>query len=302
MLLVARQMLPRFQLAAFARPDALLRAFPSPTPWWQAGPECGDAWFMRSRIYTMLYVATQNPVWRDSALRDLKQASVIVGRPCRYLEPACEGPRSRPDCSGMPCFSVEQGEATDYLHTNAAALLFSRASAELALQQFEKARAELSTRRCGVPGYTGVHRRVRRRCLRGPRATCAMRSACAHSRIPWRRTPGTCRPFTVDELRLYAVAIQARAGMPDSRGARVSVGGGWMDRRRGPGAPSGRGLCTPGAGRPRQRARPRGAGGATGFGHCFQRRSRLPWYQPLREHPLFAAAMSGIAPAEARRR
>jgi hypothetical protein len=29
---------------------------------------------------------------------------------------------------------------------------------------------------------------------------------------------------------------------------------------------------------------------------------RLPWYQPLREHPLFAAAMGGIAPAEARRR
>jgi hypothetical protein len=273
---------PRFQLAALGA-DALLRGLPFANTVVTRAPNSGDAWFMRSRIYTMLYVATQNPVWRDSALRDLKKASVISGARADIWSRRA----STEVQAGLfrdALFSVEQGAATDYLHTNAAHYC-SRASAELGLQQFEKA-GELSSRRWGF-GAPGSRRASGGACASIERPRVPPPRAL---RTPLTKDTGLLPSITVVELRLFAVAIQARAGMTDSaERAYQSVVAGWTDAVD---------RCSfsmqsmPGAGRPRQRARPRGAGGA-GFG-CFQR--HLPWYQP-RRHPLFAAAMGGIAPA-----
>ncbi len=137
-------------------PDALLKGLPFANTVVARAPNSADAWFMRSRIYTCCYVATQAPVWRDSALRDLKKASVISGARADIWSQRAST-RSKPDCSGMRLFSVEQGEATDYLHTNAARLLLSRASAELVLQQFEKAARSCLLGAAQFPGCAVVH-------------------------------------------------------------------------------------------------------------------------------------------------
>jgi len=297
-LLVARQMFPDSSWLPSA-PDALLRGIPFANTVVTRAPNSGDAWFLRSRIYTMLYVATQNPVWRDSALRDLKKASVISGARADIWSRRA----STEVQAGLfrdALFSVEQGEATDYLHTNAAALLFSRASAELGLQQFDKAAKSCllgAAEFPAAPEFTTCEAEVLARASSDLRDARRLR-ALADSLT---KDTGLLPAITVDELRLFAVAIQARAGMTDSaERAYQSVVAGWT------------GAVDPvlllDAVYARQSLGDRDSALALAARAVRQDSAiassvtRLPWYQPLREHPLFAAAMGGIAPAEARGR
>jgi hypothetical protein len=297
-LVVARQVFPDSTWLP-APSDPLLKGIPFASAVIARAPSSGDAWFARSRLYSMLFLVTQELAWRDSALRDLKKASAISGgRADIWVRRASI--EAEAGLFRDALFSVQQGEATDHLQTNAAELRFDRAVAELGLQQFDNA---MKTCRSGAKDFPDesyfvtcdaeVMARRSREAGDARRILALADSLEGHmGRLP---------AITIDELRLYAVAILARGGRTDgAEQAYRSVVSGWT------GAVDPTLLLDAVYARQvlgdRDSALALAARAVRQDPAVASSLTRLPWYQPLRDHPLFAAAMDGIAPAEARRR
>ena len=296
-LMVARQYFP--DSTWLPEPaDAFRQALPFAGEAVARAPEAADAWFLRSRLYSRLLLATADPSWRDSALVDLRKASALAG--------------SRADIWAMRAeievqsglwkearFSAEQGEAADHLHTNAENLRYRRSLAELALGEFGRARASCQWGARAFPGSpyfipceAEVLGRSSSRTEDATKVLVLADSVEGHD-------DGTLSPVYPPELRLFAVAILSRAGQADSA-ARVydRVVGAW------------RGVVDPVLLQDAVYARQelgdldsalaiaaRTVRVDPGAASLME---RLPWYQALRRHPGFASAMKGIAPRGAR--
>jgi tetratricopeptide (TPR) repeat protein len=280
--------------------EAFRKALPFANAAVQRAPGSADAWFARSRLYSWLFQVTQDPAWRDSALGDLRKASAIAG--------------GRPDIwrvraateigAGLwreALFSAQQGEASDHLHTNAEELLYRRSQVEISLGDFQKARGScLSGARefPGSPYFISCEAEMLGRSSADP-ADAARVLALADSLTE--HGVGSLPSIEPDGLRLYAAAILARAGKIDSAG-RVydQVIGDWPSavdpvllldavyaRQTMGDLDSALAIAA------------RAVQLDPALGPSME---RLPWYQPLRRHPGFPAAMSGISPTEAGRR
>jgi TolB-like protein len=297
-LFVARQVFPDSTWLPLPS-VALLRGIPFANLAVTHKPNSSDAWFVRSRLFTMLFVTTRESSWRDSALRDLKRASLISGRRAdiwtRRADTEIEAGLFRD-----ALFSVEQGTAADQLHVNGSALQYSRAMAELGLLQFENAGRDCRTGAAEYPDapyFVTCDAEVTGRYSANP--ADARRLVALGDSL--KADPGELPAITADEMRLYAAAIQARAGMTDSaERSYQDVVSGWSGEvdpillldavylRQSLGD--------------MDSALALAARAARKDPSLVADVERLPWYRPLRDHPLFGAAMRGIPPAEARGR
>ena len=298
-LLVAKQVFP--DSTWLPQPsEFLLRSIPYANTTVARAPKSGDAWFVRSRIYALLFIATHDPVWRDSALRDLRTASALsVGRADIWSTRA--GTEFEAGLYRDALFSVEQGEASDHLRTNAEALRSRRASTELALGQYVAARETCRSGAREFPGnpyLVACEAEVLGRSASDP-ASSAQLLALADSLV--QNGTGLVAAIAPDELRLFASAILARAGMGDSANKvyerTVANWTGMVDP-----------VLLLDAAYARQEMRDADSALAL-LARAVQRDSALgpvverqPWYQALRRQRGFAAAMSGIPPSESRRR
>jgi tetratricopeptide (TPR) repeat protein len=279
------------------RTSEFLRALPFANEAVRRAPGSAEALLLRRRLYSWLFRVTEDPVWRDSARADLRKASAIAG--------------SRPDIWAMRAeaefeaglwgdarFSVEQGESMDYLHTNAEKLLHLRSITELALGELERARESCRSGASAFPGrgyFIACEAEALGRLSADPRDV-AMVLALADSLEEHGTDP--LPPMTVDELRLFAAAIFARAGRTDSGGRLYDrVVGDWRGAidpvllldavyaRQALGDPDSALAML-------ARAVQLDPGSGPGV-------ERVPWYQSLRRQPGYPKAISGISPREA---
>jgi hypothetical protein len=252
--------------------------------------------FLRSRIYHWLFVATGQAAWRDSALVDLRSASAIAGaRPDIW---AIRGEMEMEAALWHDArFSAEQGLLADHLHTHVERLQRLRSSAELVLGEFDRARASCREGAAAFPGhgyFVDCEAEVLGRLSSDPRDVQRLMTLADSIS----RNPGELSGIVPDRLRLYAVAILARAGLHDSAGQSYdSV----MARWHGAVDP----VLLLDAVYARQ------ATGDLDSALVMTARAvrldpgtvasveQLPWYQELRRHPGFLAAMRGISPREA---
>ena len=263
-------------------------------------PDAADTWFARARLYHLLWFLTSTPQWRDRSLGDVRHATALVGgRPDIWsLQASLENGSGR---WKEALYSVEQGEATDHLHVYAAKLLATRWSAELALGRHDKA---LESCRKGSREFPDAgeflvcEAEIQSRYSKNPAdagRVLELAESMSHD------SAGPLGPFTPDELRLFAVAILARAGLSDSA-ARV------YDRVIG----SLSGVVVPivliDAAYARQTQ-----GDLDSALALTARAVRLdssvapavernPGFEEMRRHPGYPSAIKGIAPSEATRR
>ncbi len=198
-------------------------------------------------------------------------------------------------------FSAEQGQAVDYLHTHAETLLSSRAGAEMVLGEYGRARESCragSRQFPGNPYFIPCEAEVLGRSSRAPRDAATI-VALADSLDEY--GTGYVSRIMPDDIRFWAVAILARASQ-HAAAARLydGVAGGWH------GAVDANLLLEAAYARQAMGDRDSALALAAravqqdpGTVGSFE---RLRWFQPLRDHPLFSAAMKGIPPTEAERR
>ena len=261
-------------------------------------PGSADTWFARSQLYHWLAVITSDPDWRDRALSDARHATSIVGGRADIwaLQASLEVGAGR---WKEALFSIEQGEASDHLHTNAAELLGWRWAAELALGKYERA---LESCRKGSRLFPGEGRfliceaEVLGRYSKDP---AQARQVLVLADSMSRDSTGPWAPFIPDELRMYAVAILTRAGLADSAArvyARV------VDGLPGTVVP----LLLIDAAYARQvqgdvdsalALTARAIRLDSTLGPAIE---RDPWYEAMRRHAGFTAAIRGISPSERR--
>jgi hypothetical protein len=282
------------------RDAAYRKALPFANEAVRRAPRSVDARFLRGKLYTWLLEVTADPVWRDSALGDLRAATAMAGGRAEIW-----ARRAALENSGglwaESRFSAEQGEAVDYLHTNAEVLLRRRSEAELMLGELEKARASCRT---GARLFPGVHYFIDCEASVTGRLSADPRDAAqvlALSDSLTRHGTGELSPIVPDQLRLLAATILARAGLSDSAGRIYDrVVGTWhgavdpvllldaVYARQSLGDLDSALAIT-------ARVVQQDPGQVPGL-------EREPWYEPLRQQPGFPAAIKGISPREARGR
>ena len=279
--------------------DALQKTLPFANDAVRLAPKSADTWLARSKLSQWLYVHTQNPAWRDSALRDLRKASTIAGgRSDIWTSRAMMEVQAGLWSEAL--FSTEQGEAADHLHVNAAELRYYRSFAEMELGRFKEAAEDCRRGAASFPGrgyFVDCEAQVLGRSSRRP-ADAAQLLRLADSLST--HGVGDITPILPDELRLMAAAILYRAGQQE-KATRLYDGvvGGWQ------------GAVSPelrlDAAYARQEmgdldsalaitASVVQADPAAGRGIEQQ-----PRFASLVRHPGFPAAIKGISPREARR-
>ena len=262
-------------------------------------PWSADVWLARSGVYGWLYSETEVTSWRDSALADLQKATSLAG-----MRPDVWNARAGVEIQAgrwrEALYSAEQGQQHDHLSVNAEELQYRKARAELMLQDFAAARTSC---RSGANDFPGSEYFI----------TCeaeVLGRSSADSSDAGRLlaladsldgTDAPLPPMIPAELRLFAAAVLARAGRGDSAvrifGGVVETWGARIDpvllldavyvRDVMGDADSALALAARAV-----REDPTAA----------QHMERSPWYQHLRGHPGFAAALGGIPPVEARGR
>jgi tetratricopeptide (TPR) repeat protein len=297
--LAARQTFP--DSAWLPASDAMFRrALPSADVAVMRAPNAADAWFIRSQLYQWLLMVTQDPSWRDLALRDLRKATALAGsRPDIWRERAVTELASGQYRDAL--FSAQQGEAVDYLHVNGADLRYRRSYAEMALGMYDKASESCRSGAREFPGsayfVTCEAEVLGRSSARATDADMVLRLSDSLARS----AEGRLTPIVVDELRLFAAAILARSGQQE-RAARTyeTATARWSGAvdpvllldavyaRQMMGDPDSALVMA---------ARVVRQDSATAANI-----EREPWYQELRRDPGFPAAMKGISPGETQRR
>ncbi len=277
--------------------DAFQRALPFASEAVQRAPESPDARFLRAKLYGWLLNVTADPAWRDSSLADLRKASTLAGgRADIWARRAAVE-----NAAGLwtdARFSAEQGQAVDFLHTNAETLLLRKSEAELKLGHRDSAQAGCRSGARQFPGnsyFIDCEATVLGRLSSDP-ADAERVLALADSLT--RRGTGDLSPIVPDQLGLLAVAILARAKLADSAGRQYDR---VVSRWRGAVDP----ILLLDAAYARQalgdldsaltivaRVVREDPGSGSGV-------ERDPWYEPLRRQPGFPAAMKGIPPSEA---
>ena len=180
-------------------------------------PHSADARFMRSKLYFWLLEATADPVWRDSALADLRAASAMAGGRADIWARRAAVENSAGQWSEAR-FSAEQGEAADYLHTNTEVLLRRRSEAELMLGKLDQARESCrSGARLfpGTPYFIDCEAEVLGYLSSNPRDASQVLALADSLTV---HGVGELSPIVPDGLRLLSVTILARAGLNDSAG------------------------------------------------------------------------------------
>lgn len=281
------------------RVEAFRRAVPFATEAIRRAPHSADARFMRSKLYSWLLEATADPVWRDSALADLRAASAMAGGRADIWARRAQVENSAGQWSEAR-FSAEQGEAADYLHTNSEVLLRRRLEAELMLGEFDQAQGSCRSGSRLFPGtqyFIDCEAEVLGYLSSNPRDA---RQVLALADSLTEHGVGELSPIVPDGLRLLSVTILARGGLNDSAGRLydrvVSSWHGAVDENLLLNAVYARQALGDMDSALAMTARvvQMDPGQAPGI-------ERARWYQELRRQPGFPDAIKGIAPSERRR-
>lgn len=261
-------------------------------------PGVADTWLARGSSYNFIFLFTQQPQWRDSALKDLRRASTMAGdRPDIWVRRA--NLETFAGLWGEALFSAEQGLAADHLHVYSNELLARRARAELAVGEYRRAldSCHLGERRFpGSPYFIACAAEVLSQSSADPadaRMILVLADSLATNGL------GELPSITTDELHMFAAAILSRAHQ-SAAAARAydAAASHWSGEADGT-------LLLDAA---YARQEMGDLDSALALSARAVRRDpmlvtlveRAPQFQPLRRHPAFPAAMQGISPPEAR--